>query len=71
MPDKESKCNCCLCGEPLAKSKYYKSYSEFYKEGHLPICKECFGIEFGKYAVKYNSNKKSYAKNVHGFRYLF
>lgn len=71
MPDKESKCNCCLCGEPLAKSKYYKSYSEFYKEGHLPICKECFGRKFGNYVAEYHSNKKAMQRMCMAFDIYF
>ena len=71
MPDKESKCNCCLCGEPLAKSKYYKSYSGFYKEGHLPICKECFGRKFGNYAAEYHSNKKAMQRMCMAFDIYF
>ena len=57
MPNRDSKCNCCLCGEPLVYSKYYKSNSEFYKDGHLPICKECFGRKFRNYVTEYGSNK--------------
>lgn len=59
MPDKDSKCICCSCGELLAHSKYYKSNSEFYKSGYLPICKECFSRKFGNYASEYGSNKKA------------
>ena len=57
MPNKDSKCVCCSCGEPLAITKFYKSNSVFYKNGRLPICKECFSSEFGRFAAEYNSNK--------------
>lgn len=57
MPNENNKCVCCSCGEPLALTKFYKSYSQFYFEGHLPICKDCFGNKFGYFASEYHSNK--------------
>ena len=57
MPSKDSKCVCCSCGEPLALTKFYKSNSVFYTDGHLPICKECFSSKFGHFAAEYHSNK--------------
>lgn len=57
MPSKDSKCVCCSCGEPLALTKFYKSNSVFYADGHLPICKECFSSKFGHFAAEYHSNK--------------
>lgn len=57
MPSKDSKCVCCSCGEPLALTKFYKSNSVFYADGHLPICKECFSSKFGHFATEYHSNK--------------
>lgn len=57
MPSKDSKCVCCSCGEPLALTKFYKSNSVFYADGHLPICKECFSRKFGHFAAEYHSNK--------------
>lgn len=57
MPSKDSKCVCCSCGEPLALTKFYKSNSVFYSDGHLPICKECFSSKFGHFAAEYHSNK--------------
>lgn len=57
MPSKDSKCICCSCGEPLALTKFYKSNSVFYADGHLPICKECFSSKFGHFATEYHSNK--------------
>lgn len=71
MPNNESKCNCCLCGEPLAKSKYYKTYSEFYKVGHLPICKECFSRKFFNYAAEYQSNKLAMQRMCMAFDIYF
>lgn len=57
MPSKDSKCVCCSCGEPLTLTKFYKSNSVFYADGHLPICKECFSSKFGHFAAEYHSNK--------------
>lgn len=57
MPSKDSKCVCCSCGEPLALTKFYKSNSVFYADGHLPICKDCFSSKFGHFAAEYHSNK--------------
>lgn len=57
MPSKDSKCVCCSCGEPLALTKFYKSNSVFYADGHLPICKECFSSKFGHFAAEYHSNR--------------
>ena len=57
MPSKDSKCVCYSCGEPLALTKFYKSNSVFYADGHLPICKECFSSKFGHFAAEYHSNK--------------
>lgn len=57
MPSKDSKCVCCSCGEPLALTKFYKSNSVFYADGHLPICKECFSSKFGHFTAEYHSNK--------------
>ena len=57
MPENESKCVCCSCNSELAKTKFYKSYSNFYANSHLPICKECFGEKFKCYSSEYQSNK--------------
>lgn len=57
MPKTSEKRVCCTCGEPLSTSKFYKSYSEFYIDSLLPICKDCFSHKFGEYAKTYKSNK--------------
>ena len=57
MPKSVEERVCCTCGETLNSSKYYKSYSEFYIDSFLPICKDCFSHKFGEYAKTYKSNK--------------
>lgn len=57
MPKSVEKRVCCTCGEPQKLSNYYKSYSEFYIDSLLPICKDCFAHKFGEYAKTYKSNK--------------
>lgn len=59
MPNKENKSVCCLCGEPLAHTEFYKSNSGFYKESHLPICKSCFNEKYGNYSVEYDDKAKA------------
>lgn len=57
MPNTSEKRICCTCGESLLTSKFYKSYSSFYFDSLLPICKDCFAHKFGEYAKTYKSNK--------------
>lgn len=57
MPKIAEQQKCCCCGETLSITKYYKSYSNFYSKGVLPICKDCFGRKFGEYARVFKSNK--------------
>ena len=57
MPKIAEQQKCCCCGETLSITKYYKSYSNFYSKGILPICKDCFGRKFGEYARVFKSNK--------------
>lgn len=57
MAVKDSKASCCSCGEALALTKFYKSNSTFYIDGHLPICKDCFSSKFGNYVSEYHSSK--------------
>ena len=71
MPSKDSKCVCCSCGEQLSHTKFYKSYSEFYSEGHLPICKECFSSKFGHFANVYHSNKMAMQRMCMAFDIYF
>lgn len=71
MPCKDSKCVCCSCGEPLALTKFYKSNSIFYADGHLPICKECFSSKFGHFATEYHSNKMAMQRMCMAFDIYF
>ena len=71
MPSKDSKCVCCSCGEPLALTKFYKSNSVFYADGHLPICKECFSSKFGHFAAEYHSNKMAMQRMCMAFDIYF
>lgn len=71
MPNKDNKCVCCSCGESLALTNFYKSNSAFYKTGKLPICKECFSSEFGKFATEYQSNKKAMQRLCMAFDVYF
>jgi len=59
MPNKDSKCVCCHCGESLSKSHFFKSYSDVYKENLLPICKDCFSRKFGYFLSVYQNSKKA------------
>lgn len=62
---------CCCCGETLSITKYYKSYSNFYSNGVLPICKDCFGRKFGEYARLWKSNKKAMQRMCMAFDIYF
>jgi hypothetical protein len=57
MPNTKEKRICCTCGESLVNTKFYKSYSDFYTDSLLPICKDCFAHKFGEFAKTYKSNK--------------
>lgn len=57
MPKTSEKRVCCTCGESLVTTKFYKSYSKFYIDSLLPICKDCFAHKFGEFAKTYKSNK--------------
>ena len=71
MPKSVEKCVCCSCGEPKNSAHFYKSNSEFYFEGALPICKECFSRKFGQYAAEYHSNKKAMQRMCMAFDIYF
>lgn len=71
MPKSVEKCVCCSCGEPKNSTHFYKSNSEFYSEGALPICKECFSRKFGQYAAEYHSNKKAMQRMCMAFDIYF
>ena len=46
---------CCSCKKNLDVSNYNKSYSAFYLDGTLPICKNCFGKWYKHYVLMYSS----------------
>lgn len=71
MPKSVEKCVCCSCGEPKNSTHFYKSNSEFYSEGVLPICKECFSRKFGQYVAEYHSNKKAMQRMCMAFDIYF
>lgn len=71
MPKSVEKHVCCLCSDSLNSTQFYKSYSAFYYEGHLPICKTCFARKFGQYAAEYHSNKKAMQRMCMAFDIYF
>lgn len=71
MPKSIEKYVCCSCGEPKNSTYFYKSNSEFYSKGVLPICKECFLRKFGQYAAEYHSNKKAMQRMCMAFDIYF
>lgn len=71
MPKTVEKCICCSCGQSLANSKFYKSYSKFYIDGRLPICKDCFSSKFGEYYAEYHSSKKAMQRMCMAFDIYF
>jgi hypothetical protein len=71
MPKTVEKFICCLCGEPINSTQFYKSYSSFYYGGHLPICKDCFSRKFRQYALEYHSNKKAMQRMCMAFDIYF
>ena len=71
MPKSVEKCVCCSCGEQKNSTHFYKSNSEFYSGGVLPICKECFSRKFGQYVAEYHSNKKAMQRMCMAFDIYF
>lgn len=71
MPKPVEKRICCSCDDPKNPTHFYKSYSEFYFDGVLPICKECFSRKFGQYAAQYHSNKKAMQRMCMAFDIYF
>ena len=71
VPKAVEKAVCCCCGESLSVTKFYKSYSNFYKDEHLPICKDCFQRKFGQFATEYHSNKKAIQRLCMAFDIYF
>lgn len=71
MPKSVDKCVCCCCGESLSNDKFYRSNSNFYTNGILPICKNCFVRKFGEYSKIYMSNKKAMQRMCMAFDIYF
>lgn len=71
MPKSVDKCVCCCCGESLSNDKFYRSNSNFYTNGILPICKNCFVRKFSEYAKTYMSNKKAMQRMCMAFDVYF
>ena len=73
MPKSNEKYVCCCCGEPLPITQFYKSYSQFYNNGHLPICKECFNREVKLHleTENYKSSKKAMQRMCMAFDVYF
>lgn len=73
MPKADNKRVCCCCGETLLSTQFYKSYSPFYKDGHLPICKSCFNQEVKLHLEdeNYKSSKKAMQRMCMAFDIYF
>ena len=64
---------CCHCGESLPVKDFYISYSSFYVNGHLPICKNCFNRLTKLYLEEenYKSSKKAMQRMCMAFDIYF
>ena len=71
MPKNEPKYICCSCGKNKDVKSFYKSYSDFYYNGLLPICKDCFSHKFMSYATTYKSNKMAMQRMCMAFDIYF
>lgn len=71
MPKSVDQFVCCCCGESLSNDKFYRSNSNFYTNGILPICKNCFVRKFGEYSKIYMSNKKAMQRMCMAFDIYF
>ena len=71
MPKAENKRICCSCGESLYESDFYKSYSDFYYDSRLPICKKCFTRRFFEYSKDYKSSKMAMQRMCMAFDIYF
>lgn len=71
MPKNETKYICCSCGKKKDVKNFYKSYSDFYYNGLLPICKDCFSHKFMSYATTYKSNKMAMQRMCMAFDIYF
>lgn len=71
IPNKNSKHVCCCCREELLPTEFYKSNSDFFVDGHLPICKACFSNKFKYFISKYHSNKMAMQRMCMSFDIYF
>ena len=71
MPNNDSSHICCSCREILPLTKFYKSNSDFYTDGYLPICKDCFSRKFGNFSSEYHSNKMAMQRMCMAFDVYF
>jgi len=64
---------CCQCGRKLSETKFYKSNSEFYISGRLPICKDCFinDVKIKMELPDYKSSKKAMQRMCMAFDVYF
>lgn len=69
----DNKYKCCQCGERQPLTNFFKSYSTFYANGRLPICKECFIRDVKLYSVSngYKSTKKAMRRMCMAFDIYF
>lgn len=73
MPKTAVKYVCCHCGEALPEDQFYKSYSQFYINKHLPICKDCFNriVKLLLENETYKSSKKAMQRMCMAFDIYF
>ena len=73
MSDEAIKVTCCQCGKELPETKFYKSNSEFYISGRMPICKDCFinGVKLKMELPDYKSSKKAMQRMCMAFDVYF
>lgn len=62
---------CCHCGDLLDEKNFYSSFSPFYQNGKLPICKKCFIHHFVNYLNMYHSSKKAMQRMCMAFDIYF
>lgn len=66
-----TKQTCCVCLNDLPIRQFYKSASDFYASGYLPICKTCFGLKYDFYNHQYQSTKKAMQRLCMAFDIYF
>ena len=65
------KYTCCHCGDLLDDKNFYSSFSPFYQNGKLPICKKCFIRNYVGYLNIYHSSKKAMQRMCMAFDIYF